>query len=234
MSSLNLAVQSPYDAIQEWIKKGEDMLKVKFPERIRALNKLVQTESLKVSTYQHSLLSILPTGDIGPNLHLESELETELGDGKSIKESVLPSNNNILTLIDLLRPRFLDLDEDFKTLELWIQFQIPRIQDGNNFGVSVQEISLAKVLNVSKKCSLFQAQVAEYFLARGRIVAKLSKHPHVADFRLAATELDRKLLFLLWQKLRDIRNQYLIMYDYLNKNLEKIKLPRGTANHNFY
>ncbi|XP_022257891.1 proteasome activator complex subunit 3-like, partial [Limulus polyphemus] len=59
------------------------------------------------------------------------------------KVLVLPSgsassNKTISAMIDLVKPRVRDLVEDANKLKMWIQFMIPRIEDGNNFGVSVQ------------------------------------------------------------------------------------------------
>eukprot|EP00128_Syssomonas_multiformis_P003049 Colp12_sorted_trinity150504_noHs@21235 len=48
------------------------------------------------------------------------------------------TNAHIAKLVEALRGYILELIELCNTVKLWIQLNIPRIEDGNNFGVSVQ------------------------------------------------------------------------------------------------
>lgn len=46
---------------------------------------------------------------------------------------------------------------------------IPKIEDGNNFGVSVQEDTLAEVQSVESEAAAFFDQISRYFISRGEL-----------------------------------------------------------------
>jgi proteasome activator subunit 3 (PA28 gamma) len=43
---------------------------------------------------------------------------------------------------------------------MWISFMIPKIEDGNNFGVSIQEDTLAEVQAVESEAAAFFDQIS--------------------------------------------------------------------------
>ena len=56
---------------------------------------------------------------------------------------------------------------------MWISFLIPKIEDGNNFGVSIQEDMLAEIRSVESEAAAFFDQISRYFITRGKIVTKV-------------------------------------------------------------
>lgn len=58
-------------------------------------------------------------------------------------------------------------------MKMWISFMIPKIEDGNNFGVSVQEDTLAEVQSVESEAAAFFDQISRYFISRGNILSNL-------------------------------------------------------------
>lgn len=51
---------------------------------------------------------------------------------------------------------------------------IPKIEDGNNFGVSVQEDTLAEVQSVESEAAAFFDQISRYFISRGKFLNLIS------------------------------------------------------------
>lgn len=64
---------------------------------------------------------------------------------------------------------------------MWILFLIPRIEDGNNFGVSIQEDTLSEIRTVESEAAAYFDQVSRYYISRGKIVSKIAKYPHVVS-----------------------------------------------------
>ena len=138
---------------------------------------------------------------------------------------------------------------------MWISFLIPKIEDGNNFGVSIQEDTLAEIRTVESEAAAFFDQISRYFITRGKIVTKVgikksrifiktllhnanncqvTKYPHVEDYRVTVEELDEKEYVSLKLVMCEIRNHYSTLHDIIMKNLDKIKKPRTSNVDNLY
>lgn len=94
-------------------------------------------------------------------------------------------NGPICELIKVVKPVIRGLVEDSNLLKMWISFMIPKIEDGNNFGVSVQEDTLAEIQSVESEAAAFFDQISRYFISRAKIVSKVAKYPHIEDYRRA-------------------------------------------------
>lgn len=66
---------------------------------------------------------------------------------------------------------------------MWVLFLIPRIEDGNNFGVSIQEETLSEIRTVEAEAAAYFDQMSRYFLSRAKIITKIAKYPHVVSLR---------------------------------------------------
>ncbi|PWS23022.1 hypothetical protein DKP78_15340, partial [Enterococcus faecium] len=127
------------------------------------------------------------------------------------------------------KPQIQILKEKLNTVSMWVQLQIPRIEDGNNFGVAVQEKVFELLTNTRTKIEGFQTQISKYYSERGDAVAKASKQAHVGDYRQLVHELDQYQYCELRIVVLEIRNTYAVLYDIINKNYDKIKKPRGDS-----
>lgn len=45
---------------------------------------------------------------------------------------------------------------------MWISFLIPKIEDGNNFGVSIQEDTLSEIQSVESEAAAFFDQISRW------------------------------------------------------------------------
>lgn len=149
------------------------------------------------------------------------------------KVMILPAgsvkcNIPICDIIKLVKPIIRSLVEDSNLLKMWISYLIPKIEDGNNFGVSIQEDTLAEIQSVESEAAAFFDQISRYFISRAKVVSKVAKYPHIEDYRRAVQELDEKEFLSLWLVLSEVRNRYCSLHDIVIKNIEKLKKPRSS------
>lgn len=151
-----------------------------------------------------------------------------------LPDGVVPSNKFIVELINEIKPLIGELVEDTNLLKVWLMYLIPRIEDGNNFGVSIQEDVLAEIRACEGEAAAYYDQISRYFSFRGKTVAKIAQYPHIDDFRRAILELDEKEFFSLRLIVAECRNHYATLHDLISKNGDKIRKPRSSnAEHMF-
>ncbi|ESP04318.1 hypothetical protein LOTGIDRAFT_198754 [Lottia gigantea] len=146
----------------------------------------------------------------------------------------VPVNSNIFKSCEKLKPLINDLIEHANMVKMWISFLIPKIEDGNNFGVSIQEDTMAEARQVESDAATYLDQISRYYLTRAKIVSKVAKYPHVEDYRQAVIELDEKEHVCLQLTTCEIRNHYASLHDIIFKNLDKIKKPRNANAESLY
>lgn len=49
-------------------------------------------------------------------------------------------------------------------VKMWVQLLIPRIEDGNNFGVSIQEETVAELRTVEGEAASYLDQISRFYL----------------------------------------------------------------------
>ncbi|XP_062916185.1 proteasome activator complex subunit 1 isoform X2 [Mobula hypostoma] len=139
------------------------------------------------------------------------------------------SNERIVALLGRVKPEVALLKEKSSVVSIWLQVQIPKIEDGNNFGVQVQEKVFEGMTGCRTKIEGFQTQITKYFQERGDAVAKAAKEQHVGDYRQLVHQIDEAQYSEIRAMVMEIRNQYALLYDLISKNFDKIKKPRGDS-----
>ena len=56
---------------------------------------------------------------------------------------------------------------------MWVSFLIPKIEDGNNFGVSIQEETLGEIRTVESEAAAFFDQISRYYMTRAKLISKV-------------------------------------------------------------
>lgn len=232
------------------IKKAEELIVYGFPAKIVELNDLLSTKQFSERSFDdvHQDLNInIPepiqvlnnvdkTDDEQPPA---KRSRVESSDVIGTKVMILPSgivktNAPISDIIKVVKPIIRGLVEDSNLLKMWISFMIPKIEDGNNFGVSIQEDTLAEIQSVESEAAAFFDQISRYFISRAKVVSKCAKYPHIEDYRRAVQEMDEKEFLSLWLVLSEVRNRYCSLHDIVIKNLEKLKRPRSSNAEHLY
>lgn len=93
-------------------------------------------------------------------------------------------------------------------VKLWVQLLIPRIEDGGNFGVSIQEETLGEVMRVETECVGIMERFSRYYMARAKFMSKCMKYPHMEDYVLAVQEVDMRFYLTMRITITELRNHY--------------------------
>ncbi|XP_065079920.1 proteasome activator complex subunit 3 isoform X1 [Ochlerotatus camptorhynchus] len=247
--------QETTQKVQEYkdtlIKKAEELIIKGFPEKIVKLNDLLATPEFAernfTDVYQDLNIPVPDPIDLnnteGEKVDSEEpaakRARVDLSSVSGTKVMALPNgrvqcNTPICDLIKVVKPVIRALVEDSNLLKMWISFMIPKIEDGNNFGVSIQEDTLAEIQSVETEAAAFFDQISRYFVSRAKVVSKVAKYPHIDDYRRAVQELDEKEFLSLWLVLSEVRNRYCSLHDIVIKNMEKLKKPRSSNAESLY
>ncbi|XP_069044259.1 proteasome activator complex subunit 1 isoform X2 [Lepisosteus oculatus] len=227
-------------------KEAENLVASFFPQKIAEMEALLLEATLNVgdlSTLRAELDIPIPdpAKEELKKKKEEEKAEKEGKDGKKDKDKdkdkdeedeappcgPVSSNEKVESLLKRVKPEIQTLKEKLNVVSMWVQLQVPKIEDGNNFGVAVQEKVFELMTNTRTKIEGFQTQISKYFSERGDAVAKASKQPHVGDYRQLVHELDQNQYCEIRIMVLEVRNTYAVLYDIISKNFDKIKKPRG-------
>ncbi|XP_060679105.1 proteasome activator complex subunit 1-like [Hemiscyllium ocellatum] len=73
----------------------------------------------------------------------------------------VPTNEKMVALIARVKQEMRALKEANSVVSLWLQLNIPKIEDGNNFGVAVQEKVFEAMTNSRTKIDGFLTQITK-------------------------------------------------------------------------
>uniref|UniRef100_UPI00398E750B proteasome activator complex subunit 3 isoform X2 n=1 Tax=Pristiophorus japonicus TaxID=55135 RepID=UPI00398E750B len=223
---LDNALRTKVDAFRERVTaEAEDLVASFFPKKLLELDGFLKEPLLNISDLAtiHSDLNLpVPEPIMLTNSHdgLDSarnikkrKLEDGEGNCPGTKVFVMPngmlkSNQQLVEMIEKIKPEIRTLMEKCNTVKMWVQLLIPRIEDGNNFGVSIQEETVAELRTVESEAASYLDQISRYYITRAKLVSKVAKYPHVEDYRRTVSEIDEKEYISLRLIVSELRNQY--------------------------
>lgn len=227
--------------------QAELLVKDVFPRKVIEISQILDSEKFKISRMEDMKIKLNIPMPAVTELLIEPEENkkkrkfdhvnnAEINGAKvfSIPGGVVPLNQNLVEILDIVKIQAVELIEHSNQIKMWITFLVPKIEDGNNFGVSIQEDAIAEARQIETEAAQYLDQISRYFLMRGKIITKVAKNPYVEDFRRTVEEFDEKEFLSLRLTLTELRNHYASLHDIICKNLDKIKKPRSTNTDNMY
>nr|XP_033775045.1 proteasome activator complex subunit 3-like [Geotrypetes seraphini] len=232
--------------------EAEDLVASFFPRKLLELDDFLKNPELNIQdlTQIHSEMNLpVPDPILFTNCHDAPHLkkrkldetdedlsEKNLGGTKVfvMANGMLKSNQQLVDIVEKVKPEIRLLIEKCNTVKMWVQLLIPRIEDGNNFGVSIQEETVTELRTVESEAASYLDQISRYYITRAKLVSKIAKYPHVEDYRRTVTEIDEKEYISLRLIISELRNQYVTLHDMILKNIEKIKRPRSSNAETLY
>ncbi|XP_070841910.1 proteasome activator complex subunit 2 [Chaetodon trifascialis] len=224
---------------QSLYHEAENLFSSYIPLKIAQLDALLRDEGFSV-TDMTSLRAPLDIPVPDPPSPEDEEMETDKNEEDEKKKKKAPKcgfikgNEKIMLLLEKVKPEIVALREAIITASCWIQHLVPKIEDGNDFGVAIQEKILERITAVRTKVDGFQTNINKYFTERGDAVAKASKETHVMDYRSLVHEKDEAIYSEIRVIVLDIRGFYTEFYDIISKNLEKVTNPKGEEKPSMY
>ncbi|MBW0467065.1 hypothetical protein O181_006780 [Austropuccinia psidii MF-1] len=232
----------------ELANKGKNAVQVRLPQKILAINKVLENFS---ESSINSFIINPPTSDEPDTPPTNSRKKRRVANGKdsialesNVAEQSNPAgpkntssvatNPKVNAHYEFLRQHWEELVTITNDIKIHINLLVPKIEDGDTFGVQVQEECLSELARAQDSgYNLLEAQLKHY-MSRAKLASKLIKYPNIEDYQLALQEHDRNSVFLCRQHLVDLRNIYTLLTDLLHKNIVKITKPKGANSDGMY
>ncbi|WVQ77758.1 hypothetical protein IAR50_007448 [Cryptococcus sp. DSM 104548] len=131
--------------------------------------------------------------------------------------------------IKIITKELEDLHFLAQDLKLWLDMEIPLIEDGNSFGAEVQQLIIRELLDTYKKCNNMQNGVRAHYTDRVKLGMDWAKYPNMSDWKAAIIASDRFDHFLLRSYLRNILMSYSSVLTKMERNWPKVIHPKGSS-----
>eukprot|EP00475_Leptophrys_vorax_P033908 TRINITY_DN5405_c0_g1_i1.p1 TRINITY_DN5405_c0_g1~~TRINITY_DN5405_c0_g1_i1.p1 ORF type:complete len:193 (+),score=60.40 TRINITY_DN5405_c0_g1_i1:2547-3125(+) len=138
-------------------------------------------------------------------------------------------HSTVMELLSVLRSEISILLEYIETIKLWIKLNIPKVEGGNNFGVSIQEEIIGVLEGGTRSGRSYLGSMTKYYVRRAELMREIEKYPGVEDFQLSLTDMDEKEYALLAHCCMNTRNDYAVLIDVLTKNMKRLENPKNTT-----
>ncbi|WVQ78930.1 hypothetical protein IAT38_001022 [Cryptococcus sp. DSM 104549] len=114
-------------------------------------------------------------------------------------------------------------------LRLWLELEVPVIEDGNSFGAEVQNHLINQLTEAYKRSNAMQNGVRSHHSDRLKLALDWAKYPNFADYKAAIVASDRFDHFLVRSYLRNILMTYAGLLTKFEKNWAKVINPKGNT-----
>ncbi|WVW86909.1 hypothetical protein I302_108964 [Kwoniella bestiolae CBS 10118] len=121
-----------------------------------------------------------------------------------------------------------DLHMLAQDLKVWLELEIPVVEDGNSFGADVQAHLISQLTDAYKKSNSMQNGVRAHHGDRLKLAMDWAKYPNFKDFAGAIATSDRFDHFLLRSYLRSILTLYGGLLTKFERNWGKVINPKGS------
>ncbi|WVQ95800.1 hypothetical protein IAU59_002899 [Kwoniella sp. CBS 9459] len=123
--------------------------------------------------------------------------------------------------VSLIVQELEDLQMLCQDLKVWLELEIPVIEDGNSFGADVQAHLISQLNEASKRCQNMQNGARSHHTDRIKLAAEWAKHPNFRDY-----PNDRFDHFLVRHNFRTILTLYAGLLMKFEKNWAKVINPK--------
>merc|ERR1719228_2545782 len=115
------------------------------------------------------------------------------------------------------------------TLTMCISLRVPKIEDGNNFGVNVQQLVKEYIASIRTSTLDCMKSGANFHHDRAKRLSKCVKYPGVEDYTHSMIRSDEQHFANSLRITQDLRHNLLWIHDLCVKNWAKLVDPRGSG-----
>jgi len=222
-----LNLEKNHEVVKDQVtERAKEILEREMPIKVLKLNELMEQYTQDLGKIQ---LEPQPVVTGGEQKRQKRDGAEDQGGEQFVYPSQLETNKKVVEYWEILRAETIDIHEMTASLKVWIQLNVPKIEDGNNFGVGIQAELIEELQRAEESAGQVLDTATRYHASRAKVVTKCLKYPKNKDYVIAVRELDEKQLINLKICMVDLRNNYAILYDQLNKNMQKLLKPRGDS-----
>ncbi|RXK35189.1 hypothetical protein M231_07560 [Tremella mesenterica] len=215
----------------------------------------VDTETYKPKLYQPDdpaltkmkLGKITLSTDVANGIQIKDvDMESEIaepaeGDGsddedqnKGVKKGihwfeVMPGNEVQRELCQIVIQEQEDLHLICQDLKIWLEMEIPLMEDGNSFGADVQGHIIRELNETYKKTNAMQNGCRAHFTDRLKLAQEWARYPNLMDYPAAIAANDRFDHFLLRSYVRSLLICYGGLLTKFERNWIKVISPKGSS-----
>ncbi len=139
----------------------------------------------------------------------------------------IPCNIEILHVMEMLKKEVMELIDMLSTMKIWVRLSRPKFEDGNNFGVNVQNDVLTSIATGAMSARNMLSQFHQYYVRRASFMRRCEKYPSIEDWRESVVISDEKQYDEAINVIGDLQQLYLTLYDRLMKNWKMVTMPKG-------
>merc|ERR1711937_720882 len=151
-----------------------------------------QKEEEKENKKKEGLTLDNKDSNLSIELKISDSEEKEKEEEAETEAPVIGTNLKIDELAQLLKPVILNLYDTCVELRNWITVLVPKVEDGNNFGVEVQEQCIAQLKQFEIESLMLFEEQAAYHLERATIISKISQTSEILDYKQYIYESDER------------------------------------------
>jgi len=224
---------------EDFQKQARSAIYLEMPTKIFQINSLLvdftipSMKEIESNLYKE-VQNMNGAGSASQTVAAPKKRKLEEGEEHIIYPQKIATNQPLFTKLELLKKELLGMIKICNLVKIWIQLNIPRIEDGNNFGVSIQEDTVTELSRAEESAFAVLDGITKFFLTRAKVVTKLIKYPNVEDYFRAVAEIDEKEFTNIHICIMDLRNNYAILHDLITKNIDKLLKPRSSNSNNMY
>ncbi|WWC73677.1 uncharacterized protein I206_107649 [Kwoniella pini CBS 10737] len=141
---------------------------------------------------------------------------------------VVKVNKNQMKCNEIVFKELEELHMLAQDLKVWLEMEIPVVEDGNSFGADVQAHLISQLTEAYKKSNTMQNGVRAHHGDRLKLATDWAKYPNFEDYAAAIANSDRFDHFLIRSFLRSILQLYAGLLTKFEKNWTKVINPKGT------